>query len=190
MKGNRNNIIDFINKVLNNLKHYREDISIKNNEREQIRLESRIEAFEEIKKSFEWEVYLPEQKQSSRILNVAKMRREEIDVTDHLNQIELYSKIQEVIPYIMAVSYKINMEDKHLTEDLLNFCENQLEQIDLSSRSIKVNFPSIDKIEKAFKSFNERIKPNKIPVLKVYYQPEVTQKIDELYQLFLCLSNK
>ncbi len=183
-------VLDHINRILSVLNENIDNIKKNENDEELFKQKLRIEVLEELKSGFEWITSPNKNKQMSRILNVAHLRREEIDVTDHLNQIELYSKIQEVIPYIMAVSYKINMEDKHLTEDLLNFCENQLEQIDLSSRSIKVSFPSIDKIEKAFKSFNERIKPNKIPVLKVYYQPEVTQKIDELYQLFLYLSNK
>lgn len=138
--------------------------------------------------SIEYQILSPSEKQSQRILSLAKSRGQEQETKDQLNEINLYSKIREVIPYIMAVSYKINMEEKHLTEDLLNFCENQLEIIDSSPYKRKIVFTTKEEVETAFKSYTEKIKPNKIPSLKVYNQPEVNMKIEELYQMFLSLA--
>ncbi len=181
-----NKLLVYIDKALSNLnRHLKDDIS---NDREKQKLEMRIEVFEEIRSVFEWKTSKEENKQSRRILQLAKSREQDWDVKDQLNEINLYSKIREVIPYIMAVSYKINMEENHLTEDLLVFCESQLEIIDRSSYKRKIIFPNKEEIEKAFKSYTERIKPNKIPSLKVYNQPEVNEKIEELYQMFLNLS--
>lgn len=189
MKKDKNDIIKFIDKALQNLKNLRESNLIESNQKEKDRLEARIEAFEEIRSSFDLEVYLPKNKQLKRILRLAKSREQDWDTKDQLNEINLYSKIKEVIPYIMAVSYRINMEEKHLTEDLLSFCENQLEIIDSSTYKRKITFPTKEEIETAFKCYTERIKPNKIPALKVYKQPEVNQKIEDLYQMFLKLDN-
>jgi len=143
------------------------------------------QAYRNIIEKFEWFDTSQENKQSKRILQLAKSREQDWNTKDQLNEINLYSKIREVIPYIMAVSYKINMENKHLTEDLLNFCENQLEIIDSSPYKRKIIFPTKVEVEMAFKSYTERIKLNKIPSLKVYNQPEVNIKIEELYQMFL-----
>ncbi|MCG8207864.1 hypothetical protein [Tenacibaculum finnmarkense] len=151
-------------------------------------LNSQIANWRRIKEDLEYQILSPDEKQGKRILQIAKFRQRDWGVKDQLNEINLYSKIREVIPYIMAVSYKINMEEKHLTEDLLGFCESQLEIIDSSSYKRKIIFPSKEEIEKTFKSYKERIKPNKIPSLKVYNQPEVNKKIEELYQMFLNLS--
>ncbi|MFD0993574.1 hypothetical protein [Tenacibaculum geojense] len=169
---------------------------------ESIRLEDKSKYDEDYKKhlsieesvyrrlieNIEYQILSPIEKQSKRVLNLSKLREQNKDVINELNEINLYSKIKEVIPYIMAVSYKINMEEKHLTEDLLEFCEKQLEIIDSSPYKRKIIFPTKEEIEKAFKSYTEKIKPNKIPALKVYKQPEVNKKIEELYQMFLKLS--
>ncbi|CAA0208351.1 hypothetical protein NCIMB2158_330038 [Tenacibaculum maritimum] len=144
--------------------------------------------YRQLVEKIEYQILSPSEKQSERILNLTKSREQNKDVTDQLNEINLYSKIREVIPYAMAVSYKINMEKKHLTEDLLSFCEEQLETIDSSPYKRKVTFPSKEEVEKAFKSYTQRIKPNRIPVLKAYKQPEVNKKIEELYQMFLSLA--
>lgn len=148
-------------------------------------LQLRLEAYEDIKDKFRWGSASEETKQSKRILQLAKLREQDLETKDQINEINLYSKIREVIPYIMAVSYKINMEEKHLTEELLNFCETQLEIIDSSPFKRKIVFPTKEDIEKAFICYTRRIKPNKIPSLKVYKQPEVSEKIEELYQMFL-----
>lgn len=149
----------------------------------------RLDTFQLLKEKFEWFETSQENKQSKRILQLAKSREQDWDTKDQLNEINLYSKIRETIPYIMAVSYKINMEEKHLTGDLLNFCETQLDIIDSSPYKRKIIFPSKEEIEIAFRCYTERIKPNKIPSLKVYNQPEVNAKIEELYQMFLNLAN-
>jgi hypothetical protein len=137
--------------------------------------------------NIEYQMLSPEQKQGKRILQLAKAREQNWDVTNQLKEINLYSKIREVIPYIQAVSYKMNDSEKHLTEDLLIFCQECLDMIDSSDYKREINFPSNDAINEAFKSYVEFIKPDKIPSLKVYKQPEVNQKIEELYQEFLKL---
>jgi len=181
-------ILKYIDTVISNLEKFLGNEKVIQNEKEKEKLELRLDVVKEIKRAFNWGVAAEENKQSKRILQLAISRGQDLDVTDQLNEINLYSKIREVIPYIMAVSYKINMEEKHLTEDLLNFCENQLEIIDSSPYKRKIIFPNKEEIETAFKSYTERIKPNKIPSLKVYNQPEVNIKIEELYQLFLGVS--
>lgn len=168
-----------------NVQLERDDIS--NNAREGLSL--RKEVFEDLKDRFEWVERQPDDKQSNRILRLAKSRESGKDVSEQLKEIDLYSKIIDTIPYIKAVSYKINNEEKHLTEDLLNFCENQLNVIDFSLNKRKITFPSKVEIEEAFKSYTERIKPDKIPVLKSYDQPEVNQKIEGLYQMFTQLAD-
>ena len=142
-----------------------------------------------LSENLEYQLLSSEEKQCKRILRLVKSREQDWSTKDQLNEINLYSKIREVIPYIMAVSYKINMEEKHLTEDLLSFCEKQLEVIDSSLYKKEIIFPTAEEVEKVFRSYTERIKPNKIPTLKVYKQPEVNEKIEELYQMFLELAN-
>ncbi|WFO15317.1 hypothetical protein M601_016025 [Cellulophaga baltica 4] len=158
------------------------------NEKEKEKLKLRLDVVQEIKRAFNWGIATEENKQSKRILQLAMSRRQDIDVTDQIKEINLYSKIRETIPYVMAVSYNINLEEKHLTEDLLEFCEKQLEIIDSSPYKSKIVFPTKEEVEIAFKSYTERIKPNKIPSLKVYKQPEVNEKIEELYQMFLSVT--
>ncbi len=143
--------------------------------------------YRQLVEKIEYQILTPSEKQSQRILNLAKLRKQNKDITDQLNEVNLYSKIREVIPYIMAVSYRTNMEEKHLTEDLLNFCEKQLEIIDSSPYKPKIIFPSKKEVEIAFKNYTEKIKPDKIPNLMVYNQPRVNEKIEELYQMFLNL---
>jgi hypothetical protein len=138
--------------------------------------------------NIEYQMLSPEQKQGKRILQLAKAREQDCDVTNQLKEINLYSKIREVIPYIQAVSYKMNNNEKHLTEDLLFFCQECLDMIDGADYKREIKFPSKEAIEDAFKSYLEFIKPDKIPSLKVYKQPEVNQKIEELYQEFLKLN--
>lgn len=145
--------------------------------------------FRRVVDNLEYQLLSSEEKQGQRILQLAKSREQGWAIKNQLNEINLYSKIRETIPYIMAVSYKVNMEEKHLTEDLLNFCEEQLDIIDSSPYKRKIIFPNKEEVEKSFTSYTERIKPNKIPSLKVYRQPEVNEKIEELYQMFLSLSS-
>lgn len=150
--------------------------------------EQRLHLLQILKENYEWFALSASNKQSKRLLNLARERRAGKDVSMELKEINLYSKIIETIPYIKAVSYTINNEEKHLTEDLLNFCENQLKVIDFSLSKRKITFPSKEEVEQAFKSYTERIKPDKIPVLKSYDQPEATQKIGGLYDMFLALA--
>ncbi|MDX1365452.1 MAG: hypothetical protein R3243_14670 [Arenibacter latericius] len=181
-------ILKYIDSIIRNLnKHLNNENDIPNS-REKEKIELRLDIMQEIKRAFDWGLASDENKQANRILELAKTREQIFDTSKQLNEILLYSKIKEVTPYIMAVSYNIKMEDKHLTEDLLSFCKNQLDIIDSSPYKPNISFPSKEEIEKAFKSYTERIKPNKIPSLKVYIQPEVNEKIDELYRLFLKLS--
>ena len=183
----KDNVLAYIESciVKINVQLERDDIS--NNAREGLSL--RKEVFEDLKDRLEWVERKSDNKQSNRILRLVKLREMGKDVSGQLKEINLYSKIIEVIPYIKAVSYKTNIEEKHLTEDLLNFCENQLNVIDFSLNKRKVTFPLKVEIEEAFKSYTERIKPDKIPVLKSYDQPEVNQKIEELYQMFKQLAD-
>lgn len=146
------------------------------------------QAYKNILEKVNWLKKTSALKQSHRILQVAKDREQDWDVSNQLKEIALYSKLQEVIPYIQAVSYVINNEDKHLTEDLLAFCQNQLDAIDSTPHKRKIFFPKKEEVQAAFESYLNRIKPNRIPSLKVYKQPEVNQKIEELYQMFLSYS--
>lgn len=181
-----NDILIYIDSCINKLNHQLKRDDISDSAREGLLL--RKEVFEDVKERFEWAVRPSEDKQSQRILNLAKLRERGEDISDQLKEINLYSKIIETIPYIKAVSYKINNESKHLTEDLLVFCETQLKTIDFSSNKRKITFPTKQEVEEAFKSYTERIKPDKIPSLKVYEQPEVKQKIGELYDMFLAVA--
>lgn len=149
----------------------------------------RLDIMENLKEKYEWLTLSSSDKQAKRLLRIARKRENGKDVSIELKEVELYSKITDTIPYIKAVGYEVNNEEKHLTEDLLNFCENQLNVIDFSLNKRKVTFPSKVGIEEAFKSYTERIKPDKIPVLKSYDQPEVNQKIEELYQMFTQLAD-
>lgn len=135
--------------------------------------------------NLEYQILSPEVKQGKRILQIAKNREQNWDVSDQIKEVNLYSKIREVVPYIHAVGYKLNNTENHLTQDLLKFCEKQLEIIDSSSYKRKIKFPAKEEINEAFKSYLEYIKPDKIPVLKVYNQPEVNKKIEELYNEFI-----
>lgn len=148
----------------------------------------RKDVFEDVRERFEWSIRPAEDKQSNRILQLAISREKRENISSQLNEIKLYSKIIETIPYIKAISYKINNEEKHLTEDLLGFCESQIQAIDFSLYKQKANFPTKQEVEKAFKCYTERIRPNKIPSLKVYDQPEVVEKIEELYNMLLKVS--
>lgn len=148
-------------------------------------LNSQISNWRRLKEDLEYQLLSSNQKQGQRILELAKSRKQNWNIAHQLQEINLYSKIREVIPYIQAVSYVINNEEKHLTENLLNFCELQLESIDSAQYKRKITFPSKEEIVDAFKCYTERIKPNKIPSLKVYDQPEVSEKIEELYQMFM-----
>lgn len=148
----------------------------------------RLDLIENLKEKYEWFALSSSDKQAKRILSIARKRESGKDVSTQLREVELYSKIIETIPYIKAVGYEINNEETHLTEDLLEFCNTQLEAIDSSLNKRKITFPSKEESEIAFKSYTERIKPDKIPVLKSYHQPEVIQKIGELYDMFLELA--
>ncbi|MBC8766596.1 hypothetical protein H4O18_01195 [Arenibacter sp. BSSL-BM3] len=182
-------ILKYIDSVIINLKkHLRKEMEIAN-AREKEKMNMRLEIVQEIRRAFDWGLAEEDNKQSNRILQIAKYREESFDVSQPLHEIKLYSKIREVIPYIQAASYKINDEQKHLTEDLLLFCENQMEIIDASPYKKKIIFPTKSEINEAFRSYKEMIQPNKIPSLKVYKQPEVNQKIEELYQMFLELAD-
>lgn len=182
-------ILKYIDLLISNLKKHLADETDNPNSREKEKLELRLEIVQEIKEAFDWGLAEEENKQADRILQLAQLRAQDFDVSEDLKEIDLYSKIREVIPYIQAVSYRINNEPKHLTEDLLQFCEKQLEIIDSSPYKSTIKFPSKSEIEEAFRSYTERIKPNKIPSLKVYKQPEVNHKIEELYQMFIMLAN-
>jgi hypothetical protein len=181
----KTDILNYIERVLKNLHRHLQNEEITSNEREKLKLELRIEVFNEIKNAFEWKTSSEEDRQGRRILAVAKSREQELDVTDQLKEINLYSKIKEVLPYLHATSYPINSEKRHLTQDMIEFCENQLKIIDSTSYKRKINFPIIDEVNVAFKNYLEFIKPDKIPALKVFRQPEAKQKIEELYQVFL-----
>ncbi|MFA0964948.1 hypothetical protein AB9P05_24280 [Roseivirga sp. BDSF3-8] len=150
--------------------------------------EQRLHLLQIVKENYEWFALSASDKQSKRLLKLARERRAGKDVSMELEEVNLYSKIIEVMPYIKAVSHKINNEQKHLTEELLDFCETQLNIIDFSLYKRDITFPSKKEIEVAFKSYTERIKPDKIPVLISYDQPEVKQKIGELYDMFLRLA--
>ena len=129
---NAQNILQYIDKVILNLKkHINSETEIPNS-KEKEKMELRLEIVQEIKRAFDWGLAEEDNKQSHRIFQLAKFREEGIDITSQLKEIILYSKIKEVIPYIQAVSYRINNEQKHLTEELLLFCQKQLEIIDAS----------------------------------------------------------
>ncbi|WP_068473057.1 hypothetical protein [Saccharicrinis aurantiacus] len=183
-----NNIL----KQLQSLKNRIESINLedKSNYDEDYKKHLSIEksVYKRLVDNIEYQILSADEKQCQRILNLAKSRAQGKGVANQLHEVNLYSKIREVIPYIMAISYKINMEEKHLTEDLLSFCEDQLEIIDASPNKLKIIFPTKLEVENAFKSYTERIKRNKISSLKVYYQPEVNEKIEELYHMFLSIA--
>ena len=186
---NAQNILQYIDKVILNLKkHINSETEIPNS-KEKEKMELRLEIVQEIKRAFDWGLAEEDNKQSNRILQLAKFREEGIDISSQLKEIILYSKIKEVIPYIQAVSYRINNEQKHLTEELLLFCQKQLEIIDASPYKRKIIFPTKQEVDKAFRNYNEIIKPDKIPTLKVYRQPEVNQKIEELEQMFCAIAD-
>ncbi|WP_111625626.1 hypothetical protein [Arenibacter echinorum] len=140
------------------------------------------QAFNAVLNIDEWIQKSPEEKQSYRIFQVEKMRSRNEDVTKNLLEIELYAKVKEVIPYAMASSYVINNQKKHLTQDLIEFCERQLEIIDENKKVMEL--PNKLDLEKAFECYFNHIKPDRIPSLKSYKQPEVQNKIGELYNLF------
>lgn len=148
----------------------------------------RLDLIENLKEKYEWFALSSSDKQAKRLLNIARKRESGKDVSTQLKEVQLYSKIIETIPYIKAVGYEVNNEKKHLTEDLLKFCDIQLEIIDGSLNRRNIIFPSKKEVKEAFKSYTERIKSDKIPVLKTYNQPEANQKIEELYQLFMQLT--
>lgn len=157
------------------------------NYRQHLSIEESI--YRKLIENIEYQLLTPDEKQCKRILSIAKNREQNKDVSYQLQEINLYSKIRETIPYIMAVSYNSNSEEKHLTQDLLDFCENQLDVIDSAHNKRTITFPTRIEVENAFYCYTDKIKPNRIPSLKVYKQPEVEKKIDELYNLFLSLSN-
>lgn len=149
----------------------------------------RLDLIENLKEKYEWFALSPSDKQAKRLLNIARKRESGKDVSIQLKEVELYSRIRDAVPYIKAIGYEVNNEQKHLTEDLLEFCDAQLEIIDSSLNRKNTFFPTKDKVNEVFKSYIERIKPDKIPVLKTYNQPEVKQKIEELYQMFMQLAS-
>jgi hypothetical protein len=180
------NLLLYINSCIEKINNQLKREGISNTAREGLLL--RREVFEDVRERFDWAIKPLEDKQSARIFRLAKDRELGEDVTAQLKEIELYSKIIETIPYIKAISYQINNEPKHLTENLLEFCESQLTKIDFSLNKREIVFPSKKEVDGAFKSYHERVKPDKIPVLKLYDQPEVKQKIENLYQIFLSYS--
>lgn len=150
-------------------------------------IEERV--YQKIIEDIEFQILTSELKQAKRILQVAKDREQGWDVIERLKEIKVYSKIIEVLPYILSVSYKLNNVGKHLTQDLYDFCKTQIEKIDGSFYNHKFEFPTKHEIDEAFRSYNEIIKTNKIPALKVYHQPEVAEKIEELYIELINLQN-
>ena len=140
------------------------------------------QAFNAIISLDEWIQKSSSEKQCYRIFQIAKMRSRDEDVTKNLLEIELYEKIKEVLPYAMASSYVIHNQERHLTQDLVEFCEKQLEIID-ENKGV-MNPPDKSEVDKAFKCYFNHIQPDRIPSLKVYNQPEVKEKIGELYNLF------
>lgn len=180
-----NKILDYINIAINNLKDHLSGLR-DGNANEKLRLELRVEIFEEIKEAFEWKTSSEEKKQARRILQIAIDREQGFDVENQIKEVNIYSKIKETLPYIQAVNYKIGSEEEFLVQDLLVFCIKWIDIIDNNSPANKrqVKFPPKKDIAEAFRSFVEYIKPNKIPSLKVYYQPEVSQKIEDLLSEF------
>ena len=145
-------ILKYIDSIISNLKkHLRKEMEI-TNAREKEKMEMRLEIVQEIRRAFDWGLAEEDNKQSNRILQIAKYREESFDVSQPLR-------------------------------------ENQLEIIDASPYKKKIIFPTKSEINEAFRSYIEMIQPNKIPSLKVYKQPEVNQKIEELYQMFLELAD-
>ena len=140
------------------------------------------QAFNAVLSLEEWIQKSSSEKQCYRIFQIAKMRSRDEDVTKNLLEVELYKKLNEVIPFIMASSYVINNQVRHLTQDLVEFCEKQLEIID-ENKGV-MNSPDKSKVDKAFECYFNHIQPDRIPSLKVYKQPEVKEKIGELYELY------
>lgn len=140
------------------------------------------QAFNAVLSLDEWIQKTSAEKQCYRIFQIAKMRSNDEDVTKHLMEVELYDKLREVIPYAMASSYVINNQERHLTQDLVEFCQKQLEIID-ENKKVMIS-PDRHEFNKAFECYLKHIGPDKIPSLKVYEQPEVKRKIGELYDLF------
>lgn len=140
------------------------------------------QAFNAVLSMDEWINKSSSEKQSYRIFQIAKMRSRDEDVTKNLLEIELYEKLSEVIPYAMASSYVINNQERHLTQDLIEFCQKQLDSID--EKKEVIDAPDKTELDKAFECYFKHIKPDRIPSLKVYKQPEVKEKIGELYDLY------
>jgi hypothetical protein len=140
------------------------------------------QAFNAVLSLDEWIKKSSSEKQSYRIFQIAKMRSRDEDVTENLLEVELYNKLKEVIPYAMSSSYVIHNQERHLTQDLVEFCEKQLEVID--EKKGVMNAPNKWNVDQAFECYFNHIQPDRIPSLKVYNQPEVKEKIGELYNLF------
>lgn len=140
------------------------------------------QAFNAVLNLDEWIQKSSLEKQCYRVFQIAEMRSRGESVTKNLLEIKLYEKLKEVIPYAMASSYVINNKERHLTQDLVEFCEKQIDLID-DNKGI-MDSPDKLEVDKAFECYINHIQPDRIPSLKVYKQPEVKEKIGELYELY------
>lgn len=140
------------------------------------------QAFNAVMNLDEWIHKSSSEKQCYRIFQIAKLRSRDEDITNNLLEVELYEKLREVTPYVMSSSYVINNQERHLTQDLVEFCENQLNVID--EKKGVMDPPNKSEVDKAFECYFKHIQTDRIPSLKVYKQPEVKEKIGELYRLY------
>lgn len=116
-----------------------------------------IEAFNNIENWIIWKLKTPEERQVQRIRSLATMRK--IDALPHILEkqkkiIFLFDIYKTTINYIRAMNTTV-------LDELIEFCEKQIEKIDFSYEGNIIIFPSNTEIENAFKSYFEVIKPAK-----------------------------
>lgn len=119
-----------------------------------------------------WVLKDPDMKQANRIQYLTMVKRHKGDTHKILANIDVYEKVRQTIPYVLAVNESSKLDD------LLFLSRNILLRIDWT-KMFRDEFATIDEIENAFKSFFRIELENEYEMFPYYYESEV--KIRELY---------
>jgi hypothetical protein len=117
----------------------------------------RIDAFSEVENWITWRLKSSDEKQITRIRELATMRK--IDalptfIKGQEKMINLYGCLKSTSIYIEALHTST-------LDNLKIFCEELMNLIDFKPRSFSKNYPTISEINEAFKPYFEITKPAK-----------------------------
>jgi len=117
----------------------------------------RVDAFSEIENWIKWRLKSSDEKQISRIQELATMRK--IDavpafINNQERMIDLYELLKSTSIYIEALHTSV-------LDGLKLFCKELMNLIDFKPRSFSKNYPTVSEIEQVYKPYFEITKPAK-----------------------------